>query len=270
MLVKLAAVIILTVVVFYLFIAGYFYFFQKKFIFFPSRLLKIIPSSLPIEEVFIETSDGEQLHAWWMQTNEGENTVLFFHGNAGNISDRKFQLEVFHKLGLNALIFDYRGYGKSTGKVLVEEDVYIDGRAALDFLVSEKEISLDNIILWGKSLGGGIAVDLAQNKSIRAVILESTFYSVKFLAKEKYRFLPVNILLRYKFESYKKIVNVSRPILIIHSRDDEMIPFSHGEKLYDLANMPKRMMVLSGSHNSAAMKERDEYVVVVRDFLKEY
>ncbi|MCK4553649.1 alpha/beta hydrolase [Candidatus Parcubacteria bacterium] len=270
----------------YLVIALYYYFLQKKFIFYPTKTYTPPPKHLNIEEVYITTADDEQLHGWWMTpldssphrieniqrgkhlTGQATNTVLFFHGNAGNLTDRAFRLEIFNKLGLNALIIDYRGYGKSSGKIKKEQDLYIDGLAAWEFLTKDKNIAEENIILWGRSLGGGVACELAQNQDVSAVILEATFYSLPELARHYYWYLPVRTLLRFKFENGAKIKNIKAPILIIHSKQDDITPFAQGEKLFQTANEPKQFLKLIGGHNSDVAESYEIYLRGVRDFLK--
>jgi len=259
----------------YIIITLYYYFVQKSFIFYPSDIYTSPPEQLKIEEVFIKTSDGEKLHAWWMpirqstgQADPAHETVLFFHGNAGNLTDRTFRLDIFNKLGLNTLIIDYRGYGKSSGQIKKEQDLYTDGLAAWDYLIEEKKIKSENIIIWGRSLGGAIAVDLAQEKNVNAVILEATFASIYGVVPKAFRFLPIKLILKYKFASGEKIKNIQAPVLIIHSQDDEIIPFEQGQKLYDTANQPKQFLKLKGGHNSDVAESYEIYLLGVKDFLK--
>jgi len=250
----------------YLFLLLYVFFNQEKFIFMPSREVGNPPEFLSVENVYIETEDGEKLHAWWHQQKSDAKTVLFFHGNAGNLSGRINQMKVFAELGLNALIVDYRGYGNSSGKIKEESDVYRDAKAAFNHL-TKKGIAEENIILWGRSLGGAVAIDLAQDKNIFALIVESSMYSGVEVAQHYYRYLPIKWMLKYRFESGKKIANIDVPKLIMHSPDDEVIPFQQGEKLFSQANEPKYFFSLRGGHNTAFYEIYEEYLLRIRHFL---
>ncbi len=251
-----------------LFVAGL-EIFQEKLIFYPSAKVYSPPPDLNIKEVFFETEDGERLHGWWMQTDNKAQTVLFFHGNAGNISHRTQQLRILKELGLNALIFDYRGYGKSSGKIKKEADLYADGVAAWDFVTQTKNIAPGDIILWGKSIGGSIMAEIAQEKEVKAVIFESSFFSATEIAQAHFWYVPVKYLLRFKFEAGKKLPNIPSPILVIHSGDDEMISFVQGQKLFDHAPAPKAFLQISGSHNGGMIESKEEYVRGIREFLEE-
>ncbi len=258
---------IFIILIAYSFLVALLYFTQTSHIFFPTREYSPPPSQLNIEEVYFETTDKVKLHGWWMKTENAKKTVLFFHGNAGNLSHREWQMEIFRELELNALIFDYRGYGKSLGKIKTEQDLYQDGEGAWTFLTKEKNITPESIIIWGRSVGGGIAVDLAQEKGINALILESTFYSMREVAQKHYWYMPIGLLLKYQFASGKKIKNVHAQILIIHSPEDEVIPFEQGKKLFDFTNEPKEFLQISGGHNDGISQSYDQYIVKLRDFL---
>lgn len=240
---------------------------QKNFIFFPEKGEVTAPEFLKIKDVYIDTSDGEKLHAWWLPIDEKARTVIFFHGNAGNLSDRVNQMNVFSDLGLNALMIDYRGYGKSSGEINKEQDVYTDGQAVLNYL-DEINIPNENIILWGRSLGGAVAIELAQERKIAAVIVESSMYSGLELAKKYYWFMPVKYLLKYNFESYKKIKKIHSPILIMHGLNDEVMPYEQGIKLFEAANEPKEFFELKGGHNTGLYETYDDYIVELKKFLK--
>ncbi len=265
---KIFKLIIIICLASYVVIVIYSYIYQNKFIFYPTRSYISPPEHLNIEEVFIKTTDGEKLHAWWMASENATSTALFFHGNAGNLTDRDFRLNIFNQLGLNALIIDYRGYGKSSGKIKKEQDLYTDGLAAWEFLTKDKNIAEENIIIWGRSLGGAVACELAQNRQVSAVILEAAFYSLPELARHYYWYLPVKTLLRFKFANGAKIKNIKAPILIVHSQDDDIVPFVQGEKLFKSANEPKQFLKLNGGHNSDVAESYEEYLRGVKDFLQ--
>lgn len=252
----------------YIFFAVILNFFQEKYIFFPSKEVFYPPKELNIKDVSLQTVDSKSLHAWWMQVPGAKYTVLFSHGNAGNVSGRIYQMRIFRELGVNALIYDYRGYGKSTGKIQKEEDVYNDIQAAWDYLEKAKNIPPEQIILWGRSLGGAVTTELAQDKSVAAVILESTFFSLGDMARRQFWFMPVRLIQRYYFDTEKKVENIKAPILIVHSKEDEMIPFEQGQMIFEAANDPKSLLTVSGGHNDAFSS--GEYLKGVKEFLSKF
>lgn len=251
----------------YIFFCVFVFFTQKNLLFFPSKEFLDPPRNLLLEDVFFQTEDNVRLHGWYLNKN-AEKTVLFFHGNGGNISYNIEQIKIFDHLELNALVFDYREYGKSGGVIQKEEDLYFDARAALNYLLEEKSVDISNIIFWGHSLGGAIALDTAQNKKAHAVIVESTFFSADEMARRIFRFLPVSLISRFHFRSDLKIQNIPTKILFVHSTDDDVVPFQQGEKLYERANTPKHFLEVSGSHHVIAPKSQELYLSTVRDFLE--
>jgi fermentation-respiration switch protein FrsA (DUF1100 family) len=206
------------------------------------------PRHLPVEELFVETADGERLYAWWMETAKAEKTVLFFQGNGRNLTHCARRLTTLRHIGVNALLLDYRGYGRSSGEVKKERDLYADGAAAFEFLVNRKHIRPQDIIVWGRSLGGAVAAEIAQNKPISALVLESTFFSLDHLARQKYWFLPTGLLLKFHFANGDKLKHVEAPVIVIHSVEDGYVPFSQASALFEAANQPKRMIRTTGSH----------------------
>jgi len=257
-----------------LFFCSIFFFFQKEIIFFPSKNIVNIPSNINIEEVFLKTEDNIRLHSWYLDNNS-EKTVLFFHGNAGNLSDRKKQIEVFNDLNLNALILDYRGYGKSEGSIKKENDLYVDAKTALEFLLEEKKIATSDIIIWGRSLGGAVAIDIAQNINFSAVIIESSFFSMDYLINSKFWILPVRFLSRFHFRSDKKIKKIRSKTLIVHSLNDKTIPFVNGQKLFRnrrgraCRSYDKDFLEIHGSHNYGFIESYDLYIKTIAKFLGE-
>jgi uncharacterized protein len=234
----------------------------------PGRQLAATPAAIGLdyEDLRIATADGEELHAWFIPAREERGVLLFFHGNAGNISHRLESLRIFNGLALSVLILDYRGYGQSTGSP-TEEGTYEDARAAWRYLVEERGVPGERIVLFGRSLGGAVATWLAAEHRPRGLIVESTFRSVPEVAAELYWFLPVRALARIEYPVEELIARVEAPLLIVHSRDDEIIPFHHGEALYRAANPPKQMLVLSGGHNVGFMLGGQAYVQGLEAFL---
>ena len=221
---------------------------------------------LEYQEVTLTTSDGERLHGWYLPAPGARHTLLFFHGNAGNISHRLDSLLLFRQLGLSQLILDYRGYGRSSGRPS-EAGLYRDGEAAWNYLTRELGLEPGQIVLFGRSLGGAVAVWLAAREAPAGLIVESSFTSVPDLGAELYPWLPVRWLSRLRFDSRSRIAQVRAPVLVVHSRDDEIIPFAHGQALFAAANPPKRLLELRGGHNDGFMVSRGPYLNGLRSFL---
>jgi uncharacterized protein len=223
--------------------------YTQSYVIFQSRGASMAPpKNVDIDEVFLTTPDGERLYAWWLHTTSAKKTVLYFQENGTNISHKISRLRTFNKMGVNGLLIDYRGYGKSTGRIKAEQQIYTDGLTAWNFLVVEKRIDPQDIIIWGRSLGGGVAAEIAQHKNIAALVLESTFYSLDEIARRQYWFLPTTRLLKFHFANGQKLRNVHAPVVIIHSVEDDYIPFLQAKKLFDCASDPKYMLKITGSH----------------------
>ncbi len=244
---------------------------QDKMVFFPdypSRQLYEMPANvgLKYESVSLVTDDGVNLHGWYLPRAGASKVLLFFHGNAGNISHRLDSLILFHELGLNVLIFDYRGYGQSEGRPS-EQGTYRDAEAAWRFLLEQKGFEAREVILFGRSLGGAVAANLAMRHTGAGVILESSFTSVEQLAKKYYAFLPVRWISRIHYDTASIVSRIGSPILIVHSREDEIIPFEHGQALFALASEPKRFLEIHGSHDQGFYVSGETYRQGLREFL---
>ena len=157
-------------------------------------------------------------------------------------------MNTFDKMGVNVLLIDYRGYGKSSGRINAEQDIYIDGLTAWNFLTMVKKIAPQDIIIWGRSLGGGVAAELAQFRNVAALVLESTFYSLDEVAQRRHWYLPSKLFLKFHFDNGAKLNNIDAPLVIIHSVEDNYIPFSQATKLFDSAPGPKHLLKTTGSH----------------------
>lgn len=234
--------IILTFVSFYVLLLTIMFFFQSNLLYYPSvdNYLKDQVTNEPteIEKVKITTVDNIDLVAWFYNKDiEKFKTILFFHGNAGSLENRTYKLNHFKDLNVNFLIIAWRGFSGNKGKPN-ELGLYEDAKSAIKWL-NTKGIEEKNIILYGESLGTGVAVEIAQNKNYAGVILESPFTSMVNMGKKHYPFFPINLLLKDKFESFKKIKKISVPILVLHGKKDKIVPFAMGEKIYELANEPK-------------------------------
>ena len=247
------------------------FFYQPNLLYFPdmpSREIYATPGDIRLdyEPLTLTTHDDEQLDAWFIPANPARGAVLFCHGNAGNISHRLDSIRQFHGLGLSVLIFDYRGYGQSTGRP-TEKGTYRDVDAAWDYLVEQRGIPPEQIILFGRSLGASITADLATRQTAAGVILESAFTSVPDVAAQLYAWLPVRWLSRYQYDTRKKLADIHSPVLIVHSRDDEIIPYSNGERLFEAANEPKQFLELRGGHNDGFMVSGKDYIQGLDTFL---
>jgi hypothetical protein len=216
----------------------------------PGRTYEATPAQykLNYENVTLTTSDGVRLAAWFVPAENPRGALLFTHGNAGNISHRLDAIKLFHDLGLSVLIFDYRGYGQSGGKP-DEAGTYRDAEAAWQHLAAQRGIKPEYIVVFGESLGGAVAAHLAAQHKPGALILASTFTSVPDLASDLYPRLPVRWITRYRYGTRDYLKNVHAPVLVAHSREDEIIPFSHGQSLYASAHEPKQFLELRGGHN---------------------
>lgn len=234
---------------------------EKGNIFFPSKYMSIDPANagFEYENVYFNTSDGKKIHGWYFPNKENKRglTVLFCHGNAGNIEHRLEKITMLHDIGLNVFIFDYRGYGKSAGSP-DEEGVYKDADGAYLYLKEKREISAAKIILYGESIGGAVAVDLAKREKVGSLITEGAFTSIKDMTRIVYPFLP-HFILSTRFDTLSKIGFVKCPKLIIHSQDDEIVPVSMAAKLFNVSKDPKLFVKIRGGHNTAFSDSKKTY-----------
>ncbi len=222
-------------------------------VFFPSRDMDLSPSvmGLPWEDVYFKTTDQVTLNGWFFKDQGAKSTLIFAHGNAGNMSDRLFKVKFFYNLGLNVFIFDYRGYGKSEGKPS-EAGVYLDGQGAYDYLQSRGDTDMKNIILYGASIGGTVAIDLATRRNAALLVVESSITNARDMAAIYYPFVPL-FFLSLKFDSINKVRALKVPKLFIHSPDDEVVPFWVGQKLFEAAAGPKEFLKIHGGHNDGSI-----------------
>ena len=233
---------ILALIFFYILLLIIVFFFQGNLLYHPTidNYLKDQVEREPneIEKVKITTKDKIDLIGWFYNRDLEEfKTILFFHGNAGSLENRTYKLNHFKNLNLNFLIIAWRGFNGNKGKPN-EMGLYEDANSAIKWLKA-KGIKEKNIILYGESLGTGVAVEVAQNKNYAGVILESPFTSMVNMGKKYYPFFPVSLLLKDKFEGYKKINNIFVPVLIMHGKVDKIVHYDMGKKMYELANEPK-------------------------------
>ena len=271
---------------------------ERSFIYFPERELIGDPAEfgLAFDDAYFTAGDGVRLHGWFVpgaggsveQLNngtappseavplfQGSNvpavpaTWLWFHGNAGNTSDRLENLRLLHdELGVNVFIFDYRGYGRSEGSPS-EHGTYRDAEAALAYLLSRSDVEPERIVYFGRSLGSAVAVELATRRPPFALILESPFTSMADLARHHYRLLPATSLIRTRYDSLSKIGKVRAPLLVLHGDQDDIVPFEAGKRLFEAASEPKRFYTIHGAgHNDTYIVGGREYFRALREFVE--
>ena len=252
-----------------LLINAWMYYQQPKIIFFPYKDVEQTPGDwgMSYVDVAIHTEDGLELDGWYIPFSGSKQVVLFFHGNAGNISHRRASLEIFHDLGLNVLIVDYRGYGNSEGSPS-EPGLYRDAMAAWSYLIDEKGFAANEVVIFGRSLGGAVAVNLASKVGASGLILESTFTSAKDFARVVFPFISRIMVMRFGFNTDELIKKVQSPVLVLHSPDDDVVPFHLGERVFELANEPKAFMRMRGGHNDGFYLSQPEYGQALAEWLK--
>lgn len=246
------------------------YFMQNRMLYLPNvpgRTLTMTPANIGMDyqDVSIETTDGVILHGWFI-AGRSSRVLLFFHGNAGNISHRLDSIRQFLDLGLSVLIIDYRGYGQSEGRT-TEKGIYRDADAAWRYLTEDRAMLASDIVIFGRSLGASAASRLAAQHQALALIVESSFTSVPDIAQELYPWLPARWLSRLSHATRDHIQDVRCPVLVVHSRDDEIIPFHHGEAIFASANEPRTLLAIRGTHNDAFLRDQDAYIGGLRTFL---
>ena len=253
----------------YLIICLLAYLFQSQMVHFPDRTQGATPDLLDIKyrDIFFETEDGLTLHAWFVPCERARATILFCHGNAGNLSHRMESIQIFHEMGFSVFIFDYRGYGRSEGRIS-ESGAYLDARSARRFLVEQLQIDPNVLVYFGRSLGAAVAIELATWHLPVALIAESCFTSVPELGAKVYPWLPVKLLARIYYDSTERVAGLRCPKLFIHSRGDEIVPFALGQRLFQLASEPKLFLEISGSHNEGFLTSGQIYTDGLKRFFE--
>ena len=221
-------------------------------IFFPDKTFYETPEQygLAWEDVYVQTQDGVKLHGWYLEAKQAKGTVLFFHGNAGNISSRLFKAKGWADRGFSVFLIDYRGYGKSEGKIEHEKDVLEDAQAAFKWVTETKKNSLTKIVLYGESLGTNPAIRLAAEHQVGAVILEAPFTTFYDLAHTHYPFVPKMLLKDFEFSNIDRIQDIKAPLFMLHGTRDEICSYQMGETLFQKAPEPKEFFTIpDGGHN---------------------
>jgi fermentation-respiration switch protein FrsA (DUF1100 family) len=255
----------------YALLCAYLFFMQSRLLYYPNlpgRELRADPGDIGLEyeSVILHTSDNVRVHGWFVKAKQARGTLLFFHGNAGNISHRLDSLRIFNRLGLSTLIIDYRGYGQSEGRVS-EQGTYLDARAAWEYLTTTRGVDPQRIIVFGRSLGGAVAANLSAAHPPAGLILESVFTSVPDLAASFYPVFTVRLLSRYGYNARRAVGYVASPVLIIHSPEDEIIPFENGLALFESAREPKSFLRIRGGHNDGFLVSGSLYYDGLEKFI---
>lgn len=243
--------------------------FQGRMVYYPDREILATPAEtgLDYEDAFFEASDGVRLHGWYVPAPEPRGVLLFAHGNAGNISGRVPLLRIFHDIGLSTFMFDYRGYGRSEGSPS-EKGTSRDIQAALAQAARLAGVEPGEVIVHGRSIGGAIAVRLAEETEVRGLIVDSSFTSAVDLGARVYWWLPVRLLARYRYESLRRLESVTCPKLFIHSVEDEVVPLAMGRKLYEAAPDPKTFLEIRGGHGDSFLVSEPAYRAGIASFVE--
>lgn len=241
---------------------------QSRLVYFPTSAIDATPDliSLSYEDVWLQTEDGERIHGWYLPKEDAKWTVLMLHGNGGNISHRLQTLDLLNKIGVNTLIIDYRGYGRSEGTPS-EQATYQDALAAWAHL-TEHRTSAEFVVVFGRSIGGAVAVWLAASVNPKGLILESTFSSVVDMAEHHYPFLPVRYISKFKYDSLSLAPSIRVPTLMLHSRQDTIVPFDLGLKLYEALPANKSFIEMRGGHNDGYHVSGQSYINGLKNFIE--
>lgn len=243
--------------------------FERTHLYFPERAYEMTPADLglPFREVSFISSDGETITGWWIPAEKARGALLYCHGNGGNVSTNLQNARVFHELHLSVLLFDYRGYGRSSGRPS-EEGTYRDGRAAFAHLTGPLGVAPERIVIYGMSLGGAVAIELAGEGAAAGLICESTFTSVRAMARRLYPALPAKFLVVDKYDSLGKVGRLGLPKLFLHAPEDELVPFAMGRELFAAARPPKEFLEIRGEHGEGAAATGPTYAAGIGAFLK--
>lgn len=245
--------------------------FEEKFIYFPSQFphgnWQPETYGLKAEDCFFVTTDSVRLHGWFFRVDNAKATLLWCHGNAGNITHRLDNISKLLPLGIDVFIFDYRGYGKSEGQPS-EEGIYNDALAAYDYLTRMRGVDSSSVILFGRSLGAVVAIQVAAKRTCRGLIVESGFSSAKDMARELFSVVPVHLFLESKFDAISKISAIHVPVLFVHGTNDRTVPIHLGKKLFEQANEPKSFYEIPGAdHNDTYVVGGHEYFLRLGQFI---
>jgi pimeloyl-ACP methyl ester carboxylesterase len=274
-LIIVATTVLLTL---YAFTSTYLWARQAHFIFSPKRSIANTPAEyqLPFEDVYVPVNDGngknECIHAWWIPAEyPSDRYLLYLHGSALNIGANIDHARRFHHMGFSVFLISYRGYGKSDGTFPTEAQVYSDAQAAWTYLVEQKGIDPGAVFIYGHSLGGAVAIQLAvNNPAAGGLIVEAAFTSIADMARQipKYRIFPIEIIVHQRFDSIKKVSRLQVPVLYIHGTDDKLVPYEMSRELYKRTSSSKQLKLIpGGGHNNSAAVGGAEYLHAVKNFV---
>jgi hypothetical protein len=254
----------------YISIIGYVYFNQRNIVLSPSSDYHPPPKSFNITQNFIQFGDNDSLHTWYVSNNKNDLTVLYFSGNAFNISHRLFHIDVFNQLNVNAFMFDYKGYGLSTGLIKNKESFFESSELAYEYMIDDLGVPSDSIIYWGYSLGSPIAAQLASKYNSLGIILESPVISINKISEERFPYIPFSIINKFDFDINHYIDRSNVPIILIHSEDDGVIPFRHALAFFnDLERDNKKMIKINGEHRMSAFNSFPVYFDSIHSFISD-
>ncbi len=246
---------------------------QRRLVFIPDSQIKSTPEKykLDYQDVWIDIKQ-EKIHGWWIQAeNESAPAILYFHGNASNNGDVVDNAAIFHQIGLSVLLIDYRGYGKSISSFPSETKVYEDATAAWKYLTETRQIKPDNIFVYGHSLGGAIAIELASKQpDMAGLITEGTFTSIKEIGgyNPLFKLLPLNLIVTQRFDSINKISSLQVPLLMFHGTDDRVIPPEMAKQLFEIAPQPKKLIFIpQARHDNLHKTVNPEYIFNLKQFI---
>jgi fermentation-respiration switch protein FrsA (DUF1100 family) len=244
---------------------------EDRFIFYPSATVALTPRDVGIDfkDVHFSTRDGVTLHGWYIPHRGARSTLVWFHGNAGNIGHRVENIKLLRdQVEVNIFIFDYRGYGRSQGRVS-EEGTYRDGEAALELVKKQFGAEPNRTILFGRSLGAAVAAEMALRSPSQGLILESPFVSIREMARAVFPFLPIGPLLKTRYDTEEKVRKIKTPLLVLHGDRDEVVPFAQGKKVFAAAPEPKTFFTISGAgHNDTYLVGGDRYFEQLKNFVE--
>ena len=262
---------IAVIAILYIFKAIRLYRRQGEHVYNPRHELSATPGDegLAFEDVRFRSADNILLHGWFAPCENSRKVILLYHGNTGNISDCISSISIFAGLGFSTFMFDYRGYGLSEGRT-DEQGTYHDAEAAWEWLLREKHYAPQDVVILGRSLGASIGSWLASHHHPAAVILESTFTSLPDIAADTHPLIPARLMTRFRYDTLDNVRRIHCPILIVHGRDDSVIPYHHGRRLYDSANEPKAFLDIHGTHAEGFLATGQDYINGLQAFLRQH
>jgi uncharacterized protein len=269
---KRVSTLLFSILVAYVLVLALIRIFERRFVFFPNYPGRLMgdwnPRGLPVQDVWLTSSDGTILHAWWIPNDKAKFTFLAFHGNAGNIADRAGVYEFLRDIPANVFAVEYRGYGRSMGRP-TEEGFYRDAETAFKYLVSTRGTDPKTILSFGQSLGTAVAAHLAAQHEVGEVVLEAPFPSAARIARRIFWFLPgIGLLVHSQFDTEARLKEITAPIFIVHCNQDPVVPYQLGQEVYNAARPPKNFLEIDGyCHEEASVIDPVKYYAALHKFL---